>query len=123
MKVEPVEAYNKNHKKEECVGFILRVNDKVIYIAGDTSKTKQMETLKDYNIDYAFLPMDGKYNMDIPEAIECEKLIGAKHTIPYHMAPGELFDENRAKKFDTNSTLWHYWTSSELLILQLNLLI
>lgn len=105
MEVEPVEAYNKNHKKEECVGYILRVNDKVIYIAGDTSKTKQMEKLKDYNIDYAFLPMDGKFNMDIDEAIECEKLISAKHTIPYHMAPGELFDEERAKKFDTKSTL------------------
>lgn len=105
MKVEPVEAYNKNHKKEECVGFILRIDDKVIYVAGDTSKTKQMEKLKEYNIDYAFLPMDGKYNMDIDEAIECEELIGAKHTIPYHMAPGELFDEERAKKFNTKSTL------------------
>lgn len=105
MEVEPTEAYNKNHKKEECVGYILRVNGKVIYVAGDTSKTEQMKTLKNYNIDYAFLPMDGVYNMDIDEAIECEKLIGAKHTIPYHMAPGALFDEERAKKFVTPSTL------------------
>ena len=105
MKIEPVEAYNKNHKKEECVGYILRFDGKTIYVAGDTSKTEQMKSLGDYNIDYAFLPMDGKYNMDIDEAIECEKLIKAKHTIPYHMAPGALFDEDRAKKFNTPSTM------------------
>lgn len=105
MKIEPVEAYNQNHKKEECVGFVLRINDKVIYIAGDTSKTEQMSKLADYNIDYAFLPMDGKFNMDVDEAIECAELIKAKHTIPYHMQPGSLFSEERAILFDTPSTL------------------
>lgn len=105
MEVEPVEAYNKNHKKEECVGFVLRINGKTIYISGDTSTTNQMKSLSNYNIDYAFLSMDGVYNMDIDEAIECEKLIKAKHTIPYHIAPGELFNEERAKKFDTPTTM------------------
>lgn len=105
MEVESVEAYNNNHKKEECVGYILRINGKTIYVAGDTSKTKQMETFKDYNIDYAFLPMDGKFNMNIDEAVECAKLINAKHTIPYHTSPGELFNLERAKKFDAKSTL------------------
>lgn len=105
MKIEPVEAYNKNHKKEECVGYILRINEKVIYIAGDTSKTNQMSKLADYNIDYAFLPMDGKFNMDIDEAIECAELINAKHTIPYHMEPGSLFSEERANLFNTPSKL------------------
>ncbi len=105
MEIEPVEAYNKNHKKSDCVGYVIRVNGKTIYVAGDTSTTEQMEKLGDYNIDYAFLPIDGKYNMDIDEAIECEKLIKAKHTIPYHVSPGQLFDESRAKKFITPTTM------------------
>lgn len=105
MEIEPVEAYNKNHKKSDCVGYVLRVNGKTIYVAGDTSMTEQMKKLRDYNIDYAFLPMDGKYNMDIDEAIECENLIKAKHTIPYHIAPGKLFDIDRAEKFVTPTTM------------------
>lgn len=103
--IEPVEAYNKNHKKDECVGLVITSNGKKIYVAGDTSTTDQMSKLADYNIDYAFLPMDGKYNMDIDEAIKCEGLIKAKHTIPYHMSPGELFNEERASKFITPTTL------------------
>lgn len=105
MHIEPVEAYNKNHKIDECVGFVITSNGKKIYVAGDTSTTNQMPKLADYNIDYAFLPMDGKYNMDIDEAIKCESLVKAKHTIPYHMSPGELFNEERANKFITLTTL------------------
>lgn len=105
MEIEPVEAYNKNHKKGDCVGYVLRVNGKTIYVAGDTSTTEQMKKLGDYNIDYAFLPIDGKYNMGIDEAIECEKLIKAKHTIPYHVAPGQLYNLGIAKKFVTPTTL------------------
>lgn len=105
MHIEPVEAYNKNHKKGECVGLVLTSNGKKIYVAGDTSTTDQMSKLADYNIDYAFLPMDGIYNMDIEEAIKCENLVKAKHTIPYHMSPGELFNEDRASKFITPTTL------------------
>lgn len=105
MHIEPVQAYNKNHKITECVGYVITSNGKKIYVAGDTSTTDQMTKLADYNIDYAFLPMDGIYNMDIDEAIECEKIIKAKHTIPYHMAPGELFSEERASKFVTPTTM------------------
>lgn len=105
MHIEAVEAYNKNHNINECVGFVITSNGKKVYVAGDTSTTNQMKDLGSYNIDYAFLPMDGIYNMDIDEAIECEKLIKAKHTIPYHMAPGDLFSEERANKFVTPTTL------------------
>lgn len=103
--IEPVQAYNSNHKVSECVGYVISSNGKKIYIAGDTSKTLQMEKLANYAIDYAFLPIDGRYNMDIDEAIECEKIIKAKHTIPYHMSPGETFNEERAKKFQTPTSL------------------
>ncbi len=101
--IEAVQAYNDNHPIDQCVGYLVTVNDKLLYFAGDTSKTVQMTELANRNIDYAFLPCDGRFNMDIPEAVECAEIINAKHTVPIHMAPGKLFDEERAKLFDTPS--------------------
>ena len=101
--IEAVQAYNSNHPVDQCVGYLVTVNGKLLYFAGDTSKTVQMSELADRNIDYAFLPTDGKFNMDMPEAIECAEIIKAKHTVPVHMSPGKLFDAERAKLFDTPS--------------------
>lgn len=100
--VEAVEAgYNRNHDVKECVGFVLTLPEGItVYISGDTSKTKQMPQLAERKIDYAFFCCDGIYNMDIDEAIQCAELVCAKHNIPYHMAPGRLFDRKRAEKFN-----------------------
>ena len=98
--VEAVEANNKNHKPEQCVGYILTLNKGVqVYASGDTSRTAQMETFAERGLDYALLCCDGVYNMDIDEASECAALIGARHSIPIHMAPGELFNLARAEQF------------------------
>lgn len=96
---EATEAYNANHPKAECVGYLLTLDGKLCYFAGDTSRTKQMETFADRHIDWCFLPTDGIYNMDIPEAMECGRCIAAKHTVPIHMSPGNLFDREKAKTF------------------------
>ncbi len=100
--VEAVEAgYNPNHNVKECVGFILTLPEGVsVYVSGDTSRTKQMPSLAERNIDYAFFCCDGKFNMGPEEAAECASLVGAKRNIPYHMAPGALFDRSAAEKFD-----------------------
>ena len=100
--VEAVEAgYNRNHNVKECVGYILTFPDGItVYVSGDTSKTPQMTRLAERNIDYAFFCCDGIYNMDLGEAAECAALAGAKHNIPYHMAPGRLFDKSRAERFN-----------------------
>lgn len=106
VKVEAVEAGNKNHDPKQCVGYILTFSDGVqVYISGDTSKTAQMETFAQRKLDYAFFCCDGVYNMDIAEASECAALIGAQHTIPYHMAPGELFSRERAEQFEAAGRL------------------
>ncbi len=105
IKIEAVQAYNNNHPKNKCVGYIITVNGKTLYFAGDTSTTEQMETFAARDLDYAFLPIDGKYNMNIPEAIECAKLIGAKNNVPIHMSPGELYDEGRSAQFTAPNTL------------------
>lgn len=105
ISIEAVPAYNKNHKKEECVGYIVTVDGKACYFAGDTSTTDAMKDFASRNLDYAFLPMDGKYNMGPEEATECANMIKAKHTVPYHMTPGKLFDEETARKLKTDSLL------------------
>ncbi len=70
-----------------------------------TSKTPQMSRLSERKLDYAFFCCDGIYNMDIDEASECASLVGARHSIPYHMAPGRLFDRSRAEKFNSPGRL------------------
>ena len=103
--IEATEAYNKNHHKDECVGYLVSVDNLLIYFAGDTAKTEQMETLGDRQIDYAFLPIDGIFTMNVKVAVECAKLIRAKHTVPIHMKPGKLFDAKMAAKFVTDGAM------------------
>ena len=105
IEIEAVEASNKNHNIKECVGYIITIDGIKIYGAGDTSKTNQMETFAEKEIDYALLPCDGVYNMDLKEAAECAEIIGAKNNIPIHMKPGELFDRERAESFDAPNRL------------------
>jgi L-ascorbate metabolism protein UlaG (beta-lactamase superfamily) len=103
--IRAVEAGNKNHSPAECVGYIITINGIKVYASGDTSKTKQMETFADMKLDYALFPGDGIYNMDLEEAAECAKLIGAKHNIIIHVKPGELFDRERAGKWNAPNKL------------------
>ena len=100
--VEAVQAgNNRNHNIKECVGWLITLSGGItVYATGDTSATEQMKELAEREIDYAFFVCDGKYNMDMDEAIECAKTVNAKHSIPYHMAPGKLFDKKKAEEFD-----------------------
>ncbi|MDR0831560.1 MAG: MBL fold metallo-hydrolase [Bacillales bacterium] len=101
--IERVEAYNSNHKIEEGCGYIITIDNKRIYATGDTSKTKEMKTIK--NIDYLLICGDGIYNMDLVEADECINIIRPKHYIPYHISPGKLFDKERAKLLTSENKL------------------
>ena len=98
-KVEAVPAYNHHHRKEECVGYIVTVDGLSVYFAGDTGRTEEMSDMAGRHLSYAVLPMDATYTMDVEEAIDCAERIGARYTIPVHMAPGKLFDPERAKRF------------------------
>ena len=105
--VEAVQAgNNRNHDINVCVGWLITLSDGVsIYATGDTSTTAQMSELAERNIHYAFFVCDGRYNMDSNEAIACANLVKARHSIPYHMAPGSLFDQERAELFDVPGRL------------------
>lgn len=106
VSVEAVEAANKNHDPTQCVGFILTLSDGVqVYLSCDTAKTGQMSTFAERKIDYAFFCCDGIYNMNREEASECAALVRAVHSIPYHMAPGELFNRKTAEEFRADGRL------------------
>jgi L-ascorbate metabolism protein UlaG (beta-lactamase superfamily) len=100
VEIEAVEAENKNHPVDQCVGYIITADGLKMYFCGDTSKTKQMASFAAKKLDYAFLCCDGFYNMGLAEAAECAKLIGARHNVPVHLKPGELFDRALAEQFE-----------------------
>jgi len=99
IEIEAVEAENKNHPIDQCVGFIIKADGLQIYFACDTSITKQMASFAARKLDYAFLCGDGFYNMGLDEAAEAAQLIGARHNVPVHLKPGELFDRALAEQF------------------------
>lgn len=107
--VEAVEAgYNQNHDVTKCVGYVLTfANGKSVYVSGDTSTTEQMPKLAEKALDYAFFCCDGRFNMDTQEASACTELVGAKHSIPYHMAPGSAnnFDREIAEQFQAEGRI------------------
>jgi L-ascorbate metabolism protein UlaG (beta-lactamase superfamily) len=98
--VEAVPAYNtdkKFHLKEnEWVGYVLDINSKRVYHAGDTDKIPEMKSLR--NIDVALLPVSGTYVMTAEEAAEAVKLFEPKLAIPMHY--GEIVgDRQNAERF------------------------
>ena len=105
IEIEAVEANNKNHPPDQCVGFIIRIDGIKLYFSSDTSKTAQMAGFAARKLDYAFLCADGFYNMGLEEAAEAAALIGARHNTPVHIKPGELFDRELAEKFTAPNRL------------------
>ena len=100
IEIEAVEAgYNQGHTPKDSVGYIIVVDGVKLYFAGDTSITPQMPEFAARKLDYAFLCADGIYNMNLEEAAKCAEIIGARHNVPVHLKPGELFDREMAESF------------------------
>jgi L-ascorbate metabolism protein UlaG (beta-lactamase superfamily) len=67
-------------------GFVLEIEGKQIYFAGDTGLTIEMKLLAElYQLDYAILPIGGNYTMDVEDAViasnyvACNKVIGVHY--------------------------------------------
>ncbi|MEM4244770.1 MAG: MBL fold metallo-hydrolase [Candidatus Nanoarchaeia archaeon] len=86
IKIETVPSYNLNkkfHPKEnEWVGYVITVNNKRIYHAGDSDFIPEMKNLK--SIDIALLPIGGTYTMNVDEAAQAANAIRPKFFIPMH---------------------------------------
>lgn len=80
-------------------GFVLELEGKSIYFAGDTALTLEMKLLADlYKLDYAILPIGGHYTMDPDDALiatkylECSQVIG----VHYNTFPPIQIDTDEA---------------------------
>jgi L-ascorbate metabolism protein UlaG (beta-lactamase superfamily) len=102
LEFETVPAYNKlkpfHPRSAEWVGYILRVDNKRIYIAGDTDITKEAKSVK---CDIALVPVGGTYTMDAKKAAELVNTIRPGIAVPVHYgsivgkpSDGDLFAEN-----------------------------
>lgn len=87
IKIKTIPAYNTNkkfHPKENnWVGYILEIENKKIYIAGDTDITEEN---KKVNCDIALVPIGGTYTMNAKEAAELINIIQPTKVIPTHYA-------------------------------------
>lgn len=66
-------------------GFIIRIENKIFYHAGDTALSMEMKLLgEQHNIDYAFLPIGGTYTMGPADAATAVEFLKPKQVFPMH---------------------------------------
>ncbi len=85
LSVEAIPAYNNikpfHPKRAGWVGYILTVDGKRIYIAGDTGLTRESKHVK---CDIALVPIGGTYTMDARKAADLINTIKPEVVIPIH---------------------------------------
>ena len=105
LKFETVAAYNIlkpfHPRSAEWVGYILKVDGKRIYIAGDTDATPEAKSVK---CDIALVPIGGTYTMDAKAAAGLVDELEPEIAIPVHYgtgvgspSDGQIFEENVKK--------------------------
>ena len=102
LEFETVPAYNIlkpfHPKSAGWVGYLLKIDGKRIYIAGDTDATKEARAVR---CDVALVPVGGTYTMDVKKAAELVNTIKPRVAIPVHYgtvvgkpSDGETFAKN-----------------------------
>ncbi len=94
IKLAVLPAYNINkhfHPKDEgWVGYLIKINNVLIYHAGDTDVIPEMQKLTGYHQPgkefVALLPIGGRFTMGVEEAVEAAKIIKPTLAIPMHYA-------------------------------------
>jgi len=87
VKVGTVPAYNIDkefHSKNEgWIGYVIKVNNTVLYHAGDTDKIPEMSKLQG-KVKVALLPVGGTYTMNAEEAASAASVVRPEIAIPMH---------------------------------------
>ncbi len=65
-------------------GFLIEVDGKKLYHAGDTGLTYDMKLLQREHVDVALLPIGGNFTMDVEDALIAVDFIKPKIAIPMH---------------------------------------
>ena len=106
VQISCVPAYNIDkhfHPKEDSwVGYVLKMNDCIIYHSGDTDLIPEMQRLTGYKQQgkefVALLPVGGRYTMTAEEAAEAANIIKPTLAIPMHWG-GIIGTDSDAKEF------------------------
>jgi len=94
-------------------GFIIEIEGKKLYHAGDTGLTMDMKLLEDENIDLAFIPIGENYTMDVNDAAKAVEFIKPKKVVPMHY---NAFGVMKADPFEFKNKV----KCSEVIILEAN---
>lgn len=86
VKIEAVPMYNEYHECGQGFGYRFEMAGTKIYVAGDTGSIDEAAELEG-KVDIAFLPVEGRYTMDVEEAIKMATRIKPKIAVPYHYGP------------------------------------
>lgn len=107
VKVEGLPAYNINKefhpRNEGWLGFLIKINNVIIYHAGDSDKISEMEKLTGYgkhgNEFIVLLPVSGTYVMNAEEAAETAEMLKPDLVIPMHYGAGVAGTIDDAERF------------------------
>ena len=106
IRISTLPAYNIDKsfhpKDEEWFGYLIKINDVLIYHAGDTDKIQEMHKLTGHgnrgiNL-IALLPIGGRFTMDAEEAAEAAEIIKPSLAIPMHYG-SVVGDKSDAEEF------------------------
>jgi L-ascorbate metabolism protein UlaG (beta-lactamase superfamily) len=86
--IEAIPAYNttedrlKYHPQGRDNGYLLAIDGRRVYIAGDTEDIPEMRALT--SIDIAFVPMNLPFTMDVDQASSAVSEFAPRFVYPYH---------------------------------------
>lgn len=106
VKINTLHSYNTDksfHPKEEpWLGYLIKMEDVLIYHAGDTDVIPEMQKLTGYKQSgktfIALLPVGGRFTMSAEEAAQAAKIIKPSLAIPMHYG-SIVGTEEDAKEF------------------------
>ncbi|MBD3229971.1 MAG: MBL fold metallo-hydrolase [Candidatus Lokiarchaeota archaeon] len=94
IQIEAVRAYNIGKqfypKNNDWLGYIIEIEGKRLYHAGDTDYIDEMKSLG--KIDVAMLPVGDTYTMDFEQAVKACDTIKPKICLPMHQWDHDLQD-------------------------------
>jgi L-ascorbate metabolism protein UlaG (beta-lactamase superfamily) len=112
VEIEAVPAYNttedrkKYHPQGRDNGYVLTIDGRRVYIAGDTEDIPEMRALTDIYV--AFVPMNLPYTMDVDQASSAVAEFKPQFVYPYHYKgsdPQAFADKVEAAAADTKVVL------------------
>ncbi|MFQ5532198.1 MAG: MBL fold metallo-hydrolase, partial [Candidatus Nanoarchaeia archaeon] len=106
IKIQAIPSYNIDkhfHPKDEhWVGYLIKMNNIIIYHAGDSDVVDEMQKLTGHNQPdkkfVALLPVGGRFTMSAEEAVEAAKIIKPDLAIPMHYG-SIVGDQSDAREF------------------------